>query len=131
MKHHVFAFAITLSIASTGCKEAGSNLENNHKMEDTLFKTYSTVNRVTANVIDNEEVIIILGDKELYDAPEEKRQQVTEEVAGMVLNIYDADNWLKKGTVIFTSDETNLEVKESLKKEYNMNLEALKAKRGK
>jgi hypothetical protein len=130
MKKYVLGSFIAV-IAISSCKESGSNLENNHRMEDTLFSTYPTVNRVTANVTDNEEIDIILGDKELYEATEEKRLKVTEEIGQMTLAIYDANNWLKKGTVIFTSDETNIDVKESLKKRYDMHIEELKSQRGK
>lgn len=130
MKKYVLGSFIAV-IAISSCKEGGSNLENNHRMEDTLFSTYPTVNRVTANVTDNEEIDIILGDKELYEDTEEKRLKVTEEIGHMTLNIYEANNWLKKGTVTFTSDETNIDVKESLKKTYDMHLEELRSQRGK
>lgn len=129
MKKYVIVCCI--AIAAAGCKEAGSNLENNHRMEDTLFSTYPTVNRVTANVTDNEAIDIVLGDKELYDAPEEKRLQVTEEIGNMTLTIYEANNFLKKGTVTFTSDESHVEVNDSLKRTYDMPLERLRAQRGK
>ena len=130
MKKYMLGSLIAV-IAMSSCKEGGSNLENNHRMEDTLFSTYPTVNRVTANVTDNEVINIILGDKELYNDAEEKRLKVTEEIGHMTLNIYEANNWLKKGTVTFTSDETNIDVNDSLKKTYNMNLDELRAKRGK
>jgi hypothetical protein len=100
-------------------------------MEDTLFKTYPNLNRISIDVQDNENIIIVLGDKEFYTGTEEKRKAVTEEISPIMWHIYEANNYLKKGSVVFVPAESPLEVPESLKKTYKIDVEALKAKDGK
>jgi hypothetical protein len=131
MKHLLLLSLLFLSICDTGCKEAVLNDENNHKMEDTLFKAFPTVRRLSIEVLDDEDVSVLLGDKELFNASDEKRKKVTEEIGRITIHIYDKDNWLKKGTVTFVADESNLDVKNAEKKVYDMQIEQLKEHVGK
>jgi hypothetical protein len=124
MKYIALLF-IPVIIIFSSCKEAVSNDANNRLMEDTLFKSYATVNRVTVEVKDNEEVAVLLGDKELFNASEAERQKVADEIAMVTVHIYKEGNWLKKGTVTFVADESHIDVKNEEKKVYDMHLDAL------
>lgn len=102
-------------------KDPQSNMGNIHKMEDTLFKMYPTVNRLTVEVKDFSDVVVTLGDKELYNASDEKRQQIAEEIGKLSVHFFEENNYLEKGEVIYTDNETSLDVHN--KKENDMHLE--------
>jgi hypothetical protein len=108
-------------IASCNMKDPESNMGNIHVMEDTLFKTYPTVNRLTVEVKEFSEVVVTLGDKELFNAPDEKRQQVAEEIGKISVHLFEENNYLEKGKVIYTDNETTLDA--SHNKESDMHLE--------
>ena len=63
---------IALTVAACNIKDPASNDANIRKMEDTLFKSYPTVNGVSIEVKENTEVIITLRDVELYNEGDEK-----------------------------------------------------------
>jgi hypothetical protein len=111
MYKFIITISATLLFASCGL-EPKDNTANNKKMEDTLFKVLPTVNRLTVEVKDNKEVIVTLGDAELYSDSDEKRKQVTEQVAAITKSIYMPDNDLKEGSVVFVKEETTTEVKD-------------------
>jgi len=71
-------------------------------------------------VKDNNNVIVTLGDAELYNDNEEKRLQVTQKISQITKYIYGKDNDLKKGSVIFVKDENSTEIKDP--KTYTMQL---------
>ncbi len=122
----LFAFAfIATAIAFTSCKEAVSNDANNRKMEDTLFKTYPNLSRVSIDVQENEHVHITLGDEEFYNAAEDKRKQVTDQVARITVHIYEDNNWLKDGSLTFVPSTAGVEVDDAQKKTYEMNIKPL------
>lgn len=121
MKKLLYAALLLPVITSCNMKDPESNMVNIHVMEDTLFKTYPTVNRLTVEVKEFSEVIVTLGDKELYNATDEKRQQVAEEIGIISVHLFEENNYLEKGKVIYTDNETSLDV--SNKKESNMHLE--------
>ena len=96
-------------------------MANIHAMEDTLFKSYPTVNRLTVEIKDFEDVIVTLGDKEMYNASDEKRAQVAEEIGRIAVHLFEENNYLKKGVVIYTDNEATLAIDH--KKESDMHLE--------
>lgn len=100
-------------------------------MEDTLFKTLPTVNRLTVEVKDNEEVLVTLGDKELFNASEEERVAATNKIGLITIGIYTDGNWLKKGSVTFVENESQIDVKNAVKKTYDMKIEQLQSSVGK
>jgi hypothetical protein len=119
---HKTFIAISATLLFTSCGlEPKDNTANNQKMEDTLFKVLPTVNRLTVEVKDNKEVVVTLGDAELYNDSDDKRKQVTEQVAAITKSIYMPDNDLKEGSVVFVKEETTTEVKDP--KTYPMSLQ--------
>lgn len=103
---------LAVSLATASCNmELKDNTANNKKMEDTLFAVLPTVNRLTVEVKDNSDVIVTLGDAELYNDTEEKRLAVTQQVTDITRHIYSKDNDLKKGSVLFVKEELTTEVK--------------------
>lgn len=93
------------------------------QMEDTLFKSFPTVNRVSIEVRNDfaKEVNVTLGDMELHGAPEEKRIEVVEKTTALVRHIFSGDN-VERGNVIFVKEENTLVVDEATVKRYKMNL---------
>ncbi len=119
-KYHYIFFVLIALIAA--CKPGNENNNANIRhMEDTLFKLYPTVNRVTIEVNDFSDVIVTLGDMELYEAAEAERQRVAKEIEGLTKHIFTEGNNLQKGEVIFVKEENTLEIK-SGKKKYPMQL---------
>jgi hypothetical protein len=112
-----------LTLAACDMKELGDNTANIKKMEDTLFKSYPTVNGVSIEVIENSDVIVTLRDAELYNESDAKRKKVTDEIAKITVHLFEKDNYLKKGTVVFSKNETSIDVID--KKEDDMNLDKL------
>lgn len=93
------------------------------KMEDTVFKAFPTVNRVSIEVKGDfgTEIIITLGDRELYNADETERQRVTNDAAALTDQIF-AEKTPDKGTVVFVEDEQSIVVDKATKKTYPMPL---------
>src|ERR1044071_5462692 len=100
------------------CKELGSNDAQIRQMEDTLFKRYPTVNGVTIEVKEHQDVFVTLRDKELYKATEAEQQRITGEVAQLSVQLFEKDNYLKDGTVIFVENETSIENDPAKQKKY-------------
>jgi hypothetical protein len=94
-------------------------------MEDTLFKAFPTVNRVSIEVKNDFGTIvnITLGDAQLYSASEQKRQEVTEKATAITRYIFSKEK-LEKGNVIFVKEENTIKVDENAKKVYPMPLSA-------
>jgi hypothetical protein len=104
------------------CEEQDiSNTKYLRSMEDTIFKTYPSVNRVSVEVKENEELIVTLGDQELYNAPADQQQKTASEIGNIAIHVFGR-NRLEKGDVVFVANETSIEVKENEKKTYNMHL---------
>ncbi len=110
----------TAAATFSACKEEVSNAANIQRMNDTIFTLYPTVNRVSVEVREREDVIITLGDAELFNAGDAKQQEVSNELGKLSVFFFGKDNQLHGGKVIFAKDETNLEVKEEDKKEVSM-----------
>lgn len=104
--------------------EPKGHAEEIQKMEDTLFKSFETVNRVTVEVKNDfgKEVNITLGDQELYNATEEKRQLVVNKTTEITRHIF-AEGTPKKGKVIFVKEENTILVDKSAAKTYDMPLD--------
>ena len=73
-------------------------------------------------IIEHADVIITLGDAELYNGPEADRQRVTNELGDLTVQLFEKNNYLDEGTVIFAKEENSLDVKEEETKKYDMEL---------
>jgi hypothetical protein len=121
MRIYPYIFFMLLLVMAA-CKPGNENNDANiRRMEDTLFKLYPTVNRVSIEVKDFSDVVVTIGDVELYDATEEKRQAVTNEISGLTQHIFAEGNDLKEGEVVFVKEENSIDIK-SDKKKYPMQL---------
>ena len=96
------------------------------KMEDTLFKAFPSVNRISIEVRGDfgTEIFMTFGDQELFNAPEEERQRVTTEAALITKHVF-GEKTLDKGSLIFVADENSINP-DADKKVYPMTLEEKK-----
>lgn len=117
--------AAFMVLLTCGCKETGSNDAEIRRMEDTLFKLYPTVNGVSVEVRENADVFITLRDKELYGTTAAEQQKITDNIAAITVSLFEKNNYLDEGTVIFVKEENTLDVKEEDKKKYDMQLKKL------
>lgn len=92
------------------------------QLEDSLFKAFPSVNRVSIEVKNDfgSELIITLGDAELYHATENKRTEITNRAKDIALHIFGADKKPNKGEVVFVQEENTIDVAEDTKKIYDM-----------
>lgn len=125
------ALCISPILFTIGCKDVESNEPYIRQMEDSLYKAFPSVNRVSIEVKENTDVLITLGDAELYNASDESRKAVTEHIAHMSIHFFEKNNYLDKGTVTFVQEENTMNVKPGSEKVYDMNLKALMEHDGK
>jgi hypothetical protein len=120
---------LLIATSLAGCKETDSlvNDANNIKMKDSLNKLYPTlaVGYVGVYVKDFKDVTITLGDKELFAEADTRKEEIVKQIADMVYGMYNANNYLDKGTVIFTPVEDRLHTADDPFKEYDMHLKEL------
>lgn len=93
------------------------------RMEDTLFKAFPTVNRVGIEVKGDfgTEIILTLGDKELFNASEGEREQVALKASVITKHVF-GEKIPGKGSIIFVQEENSINP-EAEKKVYSMALE--------
>jgi hypothetical protein len=128
------ALLITLTLATglvIGCKDVESNDPYIRQMEDSLFKAFPTVNRVSIEVKEYQDVLVTLGDAELYNGSEDKRKAVADQIGRMTIHFFDKNNYLDEGRVTFVAEETTMNVPEGSQKVYDMKLKELKNAAGK
>ena len=116
-------------ILTPACKETDSlvNEKANQKMRDTLKQIYPSlrVSQIRVEVKDFRNVTILLGDKELFNEPDEKLIEVTNNIANLTYHLYNENNYLNEGKVIFVANETSVPTDADQKREFDMNLKAL------
>lgn len=124
----LFLVSIAGIILFSACKDdEGSHMAYMEKIKDTVFKAYPTVAGVTVNVSDDgKDISIILGDKQLYNAPVETQQKEAYEVSTMALHIFGKENALTKGTVIISKDEKSEKPAPENTKSITINIDSLK-----
>ena len=93
------------------------------KMEDTLFHTFPTVNRVSVEVKTDfgTEINITLGDVALYQAPDAARQEVVEQTTAIVKHVF-APEVPEKGKIIFVEEEHTTNTNPETMKKYDLPL---------
>jgi hypothetical protein len=114
--------SLVLMLAVVGCNlEKPDHSQQMNKMEDTLFKAFPTVNRVSIQVEDdpNTVISITLGDKELYNASEQEQEEVAGKAALITQHVF-APDIPEKGSVIFVNEENTIVVDEASKKTVEM-----------
>lgn len=107
-------FFIGFSVLLFACDmEPKTYTEEISRMEDTLFKSFPTVNRVSVEARSDFglEVNITLGDVTLYNSPEEKKKETAQKAALITEHIFSGSK-PKKGKVIFVAEENTLVVDE-------------------
>jgi hypothetical protein len=98
------------------------------QLEDTLFKAFPSVNRVSIEVKNDfgTEINVTLGDATLYTASDAERNKVAGETGNIIAHIFKPDDLPGKGTVIFVKEENTIQVDEASKVSVDMGLEARK-----
>lgn len=119
----LFSLLTALCIASCSLSPNGYKAEI-AKMEDTLFKAFPTVNRVSIEVKNDfgSAIIITLGDAELYNADEAAKADVVDKTKAITLHVFGHDKMPGKGEVVFVKEENTINVDETAKKVYDMHL---------
>ena len=84
------------------------------RMEDTLFKAFPTINRVSIEVKNDfgTELNITFGDAQLYTASDAERQQAAEGVSAIAKSIFTPEDLPARGTLIFVKEENTIQVEE-------------------
>lgn len=100
--------AIAAITALHACEPMASNTANIKRLQDTLFTLYPTVNRVTVEVRGETELIVTLGDEELYGQPEATQQQTVAEIGRLSAFVFSSNEHLKKGSLILVAEEEQL-----------------------
>ncbi|MCB9046412.1 MAG: hypothetical protein H6550_09780 [Chitinophagales bacterium] len=117
---------------SSACKETDPMINDvlNEKMRDTLKKVYPSLlnSQIRVEVHDFQDVTILLGDKELFAKTDEQLQEVTKNIAAITYHLYNENNYLDEGKVIFIEKERELPSDSDPRKEYDMHLETFKKK---
>ncbi len=124
MKRFPLLVILLSSIGLYSCNmEPKNHTAEISKMEDTLFKAFPSVNRVSIEVKDDfgTEVHITLGDATLYNANEDQRLAVTKEAAAITSYVFAGDA-PKKGSVIFVQEENTIHTDKGSEKTYEMPL---------
>ncbi|RYZ48636.1 MAG: hypothetical protein EOP49_18205 [Sphingobacteriales bacterium] len=93
-------------------------------MEDTLFKSFPTVNRVSIEVKQDfgSELRITLGDEQLYNGPETGRTDVVSRTADITKHVFTSDKMPEKGKLIFVKEENTIKTDEATWKTYDIPL---------
>lgn len=125
MKKLLPIIAIALS-SLTACKETddAKNVATNEEMRTELKQLYPSLSvaHIGIDVHEFKDVTIILGDKELFAEPDAKKEEIAKNIAEMTYKMYNENNYLDKGTVIFTPVEDRLHNSSDPVKEYDMHL---------
>ena len=129
-KYTILAAFIASIITVSSCKYMSKepsnevNAANNEKLSTELKKAYPSLNQayIGAAVIDFHDITVNLGDKELYNMSEAQQQEAAKNIAQIVYNIYDANNYLDKGTLILTESETEMPNASMPSKTYDLHL---------
>lgn len=117
--------AASCSAILLSCKDLGSNDAQVRQMEDSLFKRYPTVNGVSIEVKEHQDVFVTLRDKELYSSTQAEQERITNEIAQLTIQLFEKNNYLDEGTVIFAESENSIEAQPDKEKKYDMQLEKL------
>ena len=128
MKGYLIALLLPLIVA--GCKETDSvvNDKTNLVMKDSLKKLYPSLqaSQIRIHVKEFQDVEVLLGDKELYSETDEQLQAVTRQIAELTYALYNENNYLDEGKVIFIENERSAPGPDEPKREFDMHLETFK-----
>lgn len=126
MHKNIIYLAILSSVSLLSCNlEQKSYTAEIARMEDTLFKAFPTVNRVSIEVKNDlgTEINITLGDAELYNADDAARQKVVDETGNIIAHVFGPDKTPGKGKVIFVEEENTIHVNEDARKVMKLQLD--------
>lgn len=96
-----------MMIVFFSCDTNAGNMEYIGQMKDSIFAVYPKINSVLINVKDDKQLIITLGSQSLFNADEQTRQRVANEMGAMALRIFGEGNRLALGKISVTADESN------------------------
>jgi len=116
------AFCVSLVAAGCGPEERNHTAEIK-RMEDTIFKSFPTVNRASIEVKDDfgTTINVTLGDETLYNASGQERARVAQRLSDITGYIFSAEK-LSAGKVIFVKEETTIDVAPGTEKTVEMTI---------
>lgn len=118
--------AIALIASFGSCDMMESNDANNVRMYDTVMAALPSVNGMKIEVKEHQDVTVVIYDKQLFNASEDQRKEAIDKITGMTVAIYEHNNRLKNGKIIFLEKETMVkDISKEEQKAYDMNFAPL------
>jgi len=111
------------------CKEEMSYSAKMPALRDSIFAAYPSVASVIINV-DNHDLQIALGSKQLAAQPAILKQKTIEDVGRMALRIFGPENRISAGRVTITSNEDNNKPEPSEGTSASLSISSLKKELG-
>ncbi len=112
--------------AMYSCNDEETDSANMQQLQDSINVYYRTAEAIHINPEDRENLIIVLGDKSLYAAPQDVKQKEATDIGTMALRIWGKDSYLKKGRLVVTRDTRNTSNEPADGITTNINIDSLK-----
>ncbi len=119
MKQPISILFVLLLAIITSCNMDTDHTQEIKQMEDSVFASFPTVNRVTVKVSSDfsKEIVVTMGDKQLYNGSEDERTKVVSRTEKIVKNIFK-EKTPGKGEVHFVEEENTLNSAPGSEKKY-------------
>lgn len=118
--------AMALAASFGSCDMMESNDANNVRMYDTVMAALPSVNGMKIEVEEHQDITVVIYDKQLFNASEDQRKEAIDKITGMTVAIYEHNNQLKKGKIIFLEKETMVkDISKEEQKAYDMDFAPL------
>jgi hypothetical protein len=101
-----FSIAIAIILFSS-CQDEASYMPQIEQMKDSIFATYPTVGAITIKVEDRSNLKIVLGDEQLFKAPQATKIKEAGELGQMAVRIFGPNSFLHTGQLVVTKDVHN------------------------
>lgn len=127
MKHAYTFIVLALATTIAACKEGNAdNQPYMEQMKDSIFKAYPTVNSVTVDLKDGNELNVVLGDAHMFTANAATRQHTANSIGMMALRMFPANSALSNGTLYISKDEKSVDVDKSQAAQSVINIDSLR-----
>jgi len=108
MKKLLVPLVVLLVIAAmSACNDEETDSQNVQQLYDSIGVYYPTAQAIRINPLDRENLIVVLGDLSLYNAPPEVRQSAATKIGTIAVGLWGKHSYLKKGSLVITRDLRN------------------------
>jgi hypothetical protein len=127
MKYVLIALLAITTLHITSCKETDSalNMANNERMKDSVFRAMPSIRYIEIKIQESSDVTIVCGSKQLYNAADEKRQEIANKLAEITYFFHNEHNYLDEGKVRFVPVEDRIPTDTDPAKENDMHLQEI------